>query len=247
VEDGRIHPGRIEEYFEKAREELDQYLGEQGKEALFQLGIPDMHERLAHMVGQMRLRMSSGQNLLDHAVEVAKMAMYMGQAVDANVDVLKRAGILHEIGHLEEHADDVHPTLLAAQLAKRYGESPAVVACIAHLHPDHPSTSPEAHLLEAAEGLALSAPGIHKEGLERYIQHMEHIEKMVMGFKGVRKVYAMKAGRELLVLVDTEQVDDEYTIWIAKDISERIEHEVRFSGQVKIQVVRETRVTDYAT
>jgi ribonucrease Y len=247
VEDGRIHPGRIEEYVDKAREELDQYLMEQGREALFHLGIPDMHERLAHMVGQMKLRMSFGQNLLEHSVEVAKVSMYMAQAVDANVGVVKRAGILHEIGHLEEHPDDVHPTMLSAQLAKRYGESPAVVACIAHLHPDHPSTSPEAHLLEAAENLALSAPGLHKEGLERYIQHMEFVEKMVMGFKGVRKVYAMKAGRELLVLVDTEAVDDEYTIWLAKDISERLEHEVRFSGQVKVQVVRETRVTDYAT
>lgn len=247
VEDGRIHPGRIEEYVEKAREEMDSYLMEQGREAMFQLGIPDMHERLSQMAGQMKLRMSFGQNLLEHSIEVAKVAMYMAQAVDANVATVKRAGILHEIGHLEEHPDDTHPTLLSAQLAKRYGEAPAVVACISHLHADHPSTLPEAHILEVAENLALSAPGLHKEGLERYIQHMDGIEKMVMGFKGVRKVFAMKAGRELLVLVDTVQVDDEYTIWLAKDISERLEHEVRFSGQIKVQVVRETRVTDYAT
>ena len=247
VEDGRIHPGRIEEYVERAKEELDSYLLDQGKDALFQLGIPDMHERLAYYVGLMKLRMNYGQNLLDHSMETAKVAVYMAQSVDANVDVIKRAGILHEIGLIEEQTGDVHPTVVSAQIAKRYGESQAVVACISHLHPDHPSTSPEAHLLEAAENLSLSAPGLYKEGLERYIQNMEAIERMVMGFKGVKKVYAMKAGRELLVLVETEIVDDEYTVWLAKDISERIEHEIRFSGQIKVQVVRETRVTDYAT
>jgi ribonuclease Y len=137
--------------------------------------------------------------------------------------------------------------LLAANMAKRFGESPAVVACIAHLHPDHPSTLPEAHLLEAAENLALTAPGVHKEGLEKYIEHMESLEQMVRGFKGVQRVYAMKAGRELLILVDTQMVDDEYTLWLAKDIAERIEREVRFTGQIKIQVVRESRFVGYAT
>jgi len=247
VEDGRIHPGRIEEFVEKAREELDQYLFDQGKDALFALGIHDMHERLVTLVGRMALRMAYGQNLLEHSMETAKIALYMAQALDANVEIVKRAGILHEIGHIEEHTDDTHPTILASQLAKRFGEGPAVVASIAHLHPDHPSTLPEAHLLETAENLALAAPGVHKEGLSRYIQTLDSLEQMVMGFKGVKKVYAMKAGRELLILVEPEMVDDEYTVWLAKDIRERIEHEVRFTGQVKVQVVRETRHVDFAT
>jgi ribonuclease Y len=180
-------------------------------------------------------------------METTKIALYMAQAVDANSETVKRAGILHEIGHIEEHTDEVHPTILSAQLAKRYGESPAVVTCIQHLHPDHPSTLPEAHLLEAAENLALTAPGVYKLGLEKYVEHMEQLEQMIKGFKGVSKVYAMKAGRELLVLVDSKNVDDEYTLWLAKDIAERIEREVRFTGQIKVQVVRETRHVDFAT
>jgi len=247
VEDGRIHPGRIEEFVDKAREQMDEQIFERGRDALYALGIHNMPERLVILIGRMSMRMTHGQNLLEHSLETAKIAMYMAQALDANVEVCKRAGILHEVGHIEEHTDDTHPTLLAAQLARRFGEDPQVVSAIAHLHPDHPSTLPEAHLLETAENLALAAPGVHKEGLERYIQHLESLEQMVMGFKGVKKVYAMKAGRELLVLVDTEMVDDEYTVWLAKDISERIEREVRFTGQVKVQVVRETRYSDFAT
>jgi ribonuclease Y len=247
VEDGRIHPARIEEFFEKAGEQAEEMIMNQGREALFSLGIPNMHERLVHLVGRMRMRMTQGQNLLEHSLETAKVALYMAQAVDANTEVVKRAGILHEIGHIEEHPDDANPILAAAQLARRYGEPPAVVACIQHLHPDHPSTLPEAHLLEAAENLALAAPGLHKQGLEKYIEHMDQLEQMIRGFKGVQKVYAMKAGRELLVLVDSKNVDDEYTLWLAKDIAERIEREVRFTGQIKVQVVRETRHVDFAT
>jgi len=247
VEDGRIHPARIEEFFEKARDTVDESILVQGRDVLFHLGIPNMHEHLVNMVGRMRLRMSHGQNLLEHGIEVAKIAMYMAQVVGANVETVKRAGILHEIGHIEEHMDDQHPLLMAANMAKRFGETPQVVACIAHLHPDHPSTLPEAHLLEAAENLALTAPGVHKEGLEKYVEHMEALEQMVKGFKGVQRVYAMKAGRELLVLVDTQMVDDEYTLWLAKDIAERIEREVRFTGQIKVQVVRESRFVGYAT
>ncbi len=247
VEDGRIHPARIEEFHEKARGQVDEIIMQQGRDTLFHLGIPDMHERLIHLVGRMRFRMMHGQNLLEHSIETAKIALFMAQALDANGDIVKRAGILHEIGHIEENMGDVHPALAASHLAKRFGESPAVAACIAHLHADHPSTLPEAHLLETAENLALSAPGVHKHGLEKYIEHMDSLEQLIMGFKGVKKVYAMKAGRELLVLVDSASVDDEYTIWLAKDIAERIEREVKFTGQVKVQVVRETRFVGYAT
>jgi len=247
VEDGRIHPARIEEFYEKCRDKFEESIVGYGRDALFHLGIPAMHEHLVQLVGRMRLRMSQGQNLLEHSLETAKIAAYMAQALGLNVDVVKRAGILHEVGHIEEHTDDTHPTLVAAQLAKRFGESPAVAACIAHLHPDNPSMLPEAHLLEAAENLALTAPGVQKQGLERYVEHMEQLEALVRGFKGVRTAYAMKAGREILVLVDAAQVDDEYTLWLAKDVAERIEREVRFTGQVKVQVVRETRHVGYAT
>jgi ribonuclease Y len=247
VEDGRIHPARIEEFFEKCRGEFEEKVAGYGREALFHLGITDMHEHLAQLVGRMRLRMAQGMNLLEHSMETAKIAVFMAQALSLNVEVVKRAGILHEIGHIEEHLDDTHPVHVAAQLAKRFGEPPAVQAAIAHLHPDTPSMLPEAHLLEAAENLALSAPGLHKQGLEKYIEHMEALEAVVKGFKGVKAAHAMKAGREILVMVDPAQVDDEYTLWLAKDVAERIEREVRFTGQIKVQVVRETRHVGFAT
>jgi len=247
VEDGRIHPARIEEFYQKCKEQFDASINEYGKETLFQLGILDMHEHLVYLVGRLRFRLMFGQNLLEHSVETAKIAISMAQAVDANVEVVKRAGILHEIGQIEEHVDDTHPMVLSSQIAKRFGESPAVVACIAHLHPDSPSSMPEAHILEAAEGLALMAPGVEKQGLERYVEHMESLETMVRGFKGVKEAYAIKAGRELLVLVDTESVDDDYTVWLAKDIAERIDREVKFAGRIKVQVVREARHVGYAT
>ncbi len=247
VEDGRIHPARIEEMAQKCHETVEAALLEQGKEALFHLGVLTMHERLAALVGRMKVRTAGGQSLLEHSVEVAKIAAYMGQCLGIPVEPLKRAAILHEVGHVEEHLDDTHPVLLAAQLARQFGESPTVVSAISHLHPDHPSPLPEAHLLEVAEHLALSVPGIHKEGLERHVEHLEHVEKLVMGMKGPEKVYAMKAGRELLVMVDPKNVDDEATIWLAKDIAERLEREVRFTGTIKVQVIRETRSVDYAT
>lgn len=246
VEDGRIHPARIEEFNEKAREQIEETLFEQGKEALFQLGIYNMHDYLITMVGRMRLRTALGQNLLEHSMETAKIATFIGQAVDVNVDTIKRAGILHEIGHLDEQFGETHPVLLAAQIAKQYGEPQAVVDCIAHLHPDHPSTAPEAHILESAEHLSLAIPGIHREGLEKYVEHLEAIERMVMEFKGVQKAYAVKAGRELLVFLDPGQADDEYTVWLAKDVAERLERETQFAGQIKVQVVRESRHIAYA-
>jgi len=247
VEDGRIHPARIEETHEKCRETVEAHIFETGKEALFSLGITTMHDRLTALVGRMRLRSAGGQNLLEHSLETAKIAVYIGQALGIPTEPLKRAAILHEIGHIEEHLDDTHPALLASQLARQFGESPTVVAALAHLHPDHPSPSPEAHVLEVAEQLALSVPGIHRDGLERHIEHLEHIENLIMGMKGPEKVYALKAGRELIVLVDPKKMDDEQTIWLAKDIAERLEREVRFTGQIKVQVIRETRSVDYAT
>lgn len=247
VEDGRIHPARIEETHEKCRETVEATLFEQGKEALFHLGILTMNDRLTALVGRLRLRSAGGQNLLEHSIETAKIAVFIAQSIGIPVEPVKRAAILHEVGHIEEHLDDTPPALLASQLARQFGESPTVVSALAHLHPDHPSPLPEAHILETAEHLALSVPGISKEGLERYIEHLDHIEKLVMAMPGPERVYAIKAGRELLVMVDPKKMDDEQTIWLAKDIAERLEREVRFSGQIKVQVVRETRAVDFAT
>lgn len=247
VEDGRIHPARIEEFYLKAIETVEEYILTIGKEALYQLGIHNMNDKLIMSIGRLKLRTGYKSNLLEHSMETAKIATYIGQMLSANIDTIKRAGILHEIGHVEEHTGDINPIILSAQLAKQYGETTSVANVISHLAKQTDSAILEARILDVAEHLAISVPGISTEPLDKYIDHLENIEKMVHSMRGVERVYAMKAGRELLIYVRPNEVDDEYTLWLSKEIAEKLEQEVRFAGQIKVQVVRETRHIDYAT
>lgn len=247
VEDGRIHPARIEEFYLKAIESMDQHIYDIGKEALYHLGIHKMNDKLIMSVGRLKLRVGYKGNLLEHSIETAKIATYIGQMLNANVEALKRAAILHEIGHVEEHIGEVHPILFSAQLAKQYGEPQSVVNIITQLIRESETKILEARILEVSEHLAISVPGISSENFEKYIDRIEGIERMVSAMRGVERVYAMKAGRELLVYVKPKEVDDEYTVWLSKEIAEKLEQEVKFSGQIKVQVIRETRYIDYAT
>lgn len=247
VEDGRIHPARIEEFYLKAIETVEEHIHSIGKEALYQLGIHNMHDKLMMSIGRLKLRTGYKGNLLEHSMETAKIATYIAQMLSANIDTVKRAAILHEIGHVEEHTGDISPILLAAQLAKQYGEPSSVVNVIAHLAKQTDSTILEARILDVAEHLAITVPGISTESLDKYIDRLDNIEKMVHSMRGVERAYAMKAGRELLIYVRPKEVDDEYTLWLSKEIAEKLEQDIRFSGQIKVQVVRETRHIDYAT
>ncbi len=247
VEDGRIHPARIEEFYLKAIDTVEEHIHSIGKEALYQLGIHNMHDKLIMSIGRLKLRTGYKGNLLEHSMETAKIATYIAQMLSANVETIKRASILHEIGHVEEHTGDISPLLLAAQLAKQYGESQSVVNIITHLAKQTDSAILEARILDVAEQLAISVPGISADNLEKYIDRLDAIEKMVHSMRGVERAYAMKAGRELLIYVKPKEVDDEYTLWLSKEIAEKLEQEVRFSGQIKVQVLRETRHIDYAT
>lgn len=247
VEDGRIHPARIEEFYLKAIETVEEHIFTIGKEALYQLGIHKMHDKLIMSIGRLKLRTGYKGNLLEHSMETAKIATYIAQMLSANIETVKRAAILHEIGHVEEHTGDVAPIVLAAQLAKQYGESPSVVNVITHLAKQTDSAILEARILDVAEQLAITVPGISTESLDKYIDRLDNIEKMVHSMRGVERAYAMKAGREFLVYVKPKEVDDEYTLWLSKEIAEKLEQEIRFSGQIKVQVVRETRHIDYAT
>ncbi|HQO19015.1 MAG TPA: ribonuclease Y [Acidobacteriota bacterium] len=248
VEDGRIHPARIEEFYEKACLIVEETLYEVGKEALYQLGIHNMHDKLVGSVGRLKLRSGySAGNLLEHSMETAKISAYIGQMLGANVEHIKRAAILHEIGHVEEQTGDTNPVLLSSQLAKQYGEPQAVVNIVSNLVKQSESTLLEARILDVAEHLSVSVPGVSRDGLEKYIERLDQIEKMVHQMRGVDRVFAMKAGRDLLVYVKPKEVDDEYTMWLSKEIAEKLEQEVRFSGQIKVQVIRETRHINFAT
>lgn len=247
VEDGRIHPARIEEFHLKAIESVEQTIMNVGKEALYQLGIHKIHDKLILSIGRLKLRTGYKGNLLEHSMETAKIATYIGQMLNANVESLKRAAILHEIGHVEEQIGDINPILYSAQLCKQYGESQSVVNIITHLAKQMESTILEARILDVAEHLAISVPGISTEDLSKYIDRIEAIEKMVLSMRGIDKVFTMKAGREIYVYVKPKEVDDEYTLWLSKEIAQKLEQEIKFSGQIKVQVVRETRHIDYAT
>jgi len=247
VEDGRIHPARIEEFYLKAIETVETHILTIGKEALYQLGIHNMHDKLMMSIGRLKLRTGYKGNLLEHSMETAKIATYIAQMLSANIETVKRAAILHEIGHVEEHTGDTSPIILAAQLAKQYGEPPSVVNVITHLAKQTDSAILEARILDVAEHLAITVPGISTESLDKYIDRLDNIEKMVHSMRGVERAYAMKAGRELLIYVKPKEVDDEYTLWLSKEIAEKLEQDIRFSGQIKVQVVRETRHIDYAT
>ncbi len=246
VEDGRIHPARIEETVELVKEGMDGFLLEEGRDALFHLEIPTVHNHLAQLVGRLRLRSASGQNLLEHSVEVAKMAAFMAQNLDFNVEVCLRAGILHEIGQFDEMPKDDHPYVIAANTARRFGEPPKVYQAIQSLHPNFPPQTSEGALLRTAERLAQSFPGISKEGLERHIQRLDDLEALAKSFPGVSSAYCLRAGRELMVMVDADEVDDDYTRWLAKDIADRLRFEHKLPGRVRVVVLRETRVVDYA-
>ncbi len=247
VEDGRIHPARIEEFYIKAIESVEEHLLEVGKEALYQLGIHKMDDKLILSVGRLKLRTGYKGNLLEHSMETAKIATYIGQVLSANVEVLKRAAILHEIGHVEDQIGETNPILYSAQLARQFGESHSVVNVITSLAKQMDSTILEARILDVAEHLAITVPGISSDDLSKYIDRLDNIEKMVLQMRGVDRVYTMKAGREIYVYVKPKEVDDEYTLWLSKEIAQKLEQEVRFSGQIKVQVVRETRHIDYAT
>jgi ribonuclease Y len=247
VEDGRIHPARIEEFYIKAIESVEEHLLEVGKEALYQLGIHKMDDKLILSVGRLKLRTGYKGNLLEHSMETAKIATYIGQVLGANVEVLKRAAILHEIGHVEDQIGETNPILYSAQLARQFGESHSVVNVITSLAKQMDSTILEARILDVAEHLAITVPGISSDDLSKYIDRLDNIEKMVLQMRGVDRVYTMKAGREIYVYVKPKEVDDEYTLWLSKEIAQKLEQEVRFSGQIKVQVVRETRHIDYAT
>ncbi|MCG6964222.1 MAG: ribonuclease Y [Acidobacteria bacterium] len=246
VQDGRIHPARIEEVVTKVQAEMDEKLFSDGEAAALEMGIPDLHPELVKLVGRLQFRSSYGQNALLHSMEVGWLASHMAGELGTDAAVAKRAGLLHDIGKAVDREMEGTHLELGRELLRRYGESDEVIHAMECHHGDYDPQSVEAVLVTAADALSAARPGARREILENYIKRLEKLESLAADFKGVEKAYAIQAGRELRIIVESGKVTDEEALWVARDLAKKIEAELTYPGQIKVTVIRETRAVEYA-
>ncbi len=246
IVDGRIHPARIEEMVEKSKKEVDNYIREQGEQATFDTGVHGLHPELIRLLGRLKFRTSYGQNVLKHSIEVAHLAAAMAAELGADVKLAKRAGLLHDLGKAVDHEVEGPHVQIGADLVKKYKESSEVIHAVAAHHGDIEATTVEAVLVQAADAISAARPGARRETLESYIKRLEKIEEIANSFNGVEKSFAIQAGREVRIMVKPEDVSDSEIVYIARDIVKRIEDELEYPGQIKVNVIRETRAIEYA-
>ncbi|MFZ5452148.1 MAG: ribonuclease Y [Thermodesulfobacteriota bacterium] len=246
ISDGRIHPGRIEEIVDKVNQELETNIREAGEEAAFDTGVHGLHPELIKLLGKLKFRTSYSQNVLKHSVEVCYLTGIMAAELGINVKHAKRAGLLHDIGKaVDQESEGVH-ALIGGDLAKRYGESPKVVHAVAAHHEDVPPESVLAVLVQAADTLSGARPGARREMLETYVKRLEDLEKIARSFNGISKSYAIQAGREIRLIVESDKVNDEESALLCREVAKKIESDLTYPGQVKVTVIRETRTVEYA-
>jgi ribonuclease Y len=246
IADGRIHPARIEEIVERIKGNFDTYLRREGENAVLELGIKEINPELYFYLGKLKFRSSFGQNVLEHSKDVAMIAAMLAREIGVNVNICKRAGLLHDIGKAIDRETEGTHTSLSVELTKKYGESAAVQDAIASHHMDTEFHSIEAVLIQAADSISAARPGARREILETYIKRLEKLEELSKSFPGVTKAYALQAGREIRVIVNANELDDNHTFLICKDIAKKIQDEMEYPGQIKVSVIREVRAIEYA-
>ena len=244
--DGRIHPARIEEVVAKVEKELADHIREMGEQAVFDLGISDMHPELIKTLGRLKYRTSYGQNILQHSLETARLCSYMAAELGVDMASAKRAGLLHDIGKALSYEMEGTHALIGAELAKKCGEAPGVIHAIAAHHNEEEPRTIVAVLVQAADAISSARPGVRRESLESHIKRMEKLESIADSFDGVTKAFAIQAGRELRIMVEPTEINDNEAAMLARDICKKIEQELEFPGQIKVTVCRETRATEYA-
>jgi len=247
IQDGRIHPGRIEEVVEKVKQEIEEEIKESGERAIFEVGIHKMHPELIRLIGRLKYRTSYGQNVYQHSIETAFICGILASELGLDYKIARRAGLLHDIGKAVDHEIPGSHAIIGAELAKKYGEREEIVNAIASHHDEVEKTSIYSILVQAADALSGARPGARGETYESYIKRLEELEKIPMEFDGVTKAYAIQAGREVRVIVENDKVSDDYAYVLAKDIAKKVEKELTYPGQIKVTVIRETRAIEYAS
>ncbi len=246
ISDGRIHPARIEEVVEKVKSEFDESIRQEGEASLLELNIAGVHPELVKLLGRLRYRTSYGQNVLKHSKEVAFLAGIMAGELKVDIHVARRAGLLHDIGKAVDREMEGSHLELGIDLLRKFGETEEVIHAMACHHGDYDPETVEAVLVTASDALSAARPGARREILETYVKRLEKLEEIASGFRGVQKTFAIQAGREIRIIVDSERIADEQALWLSKDIARRVEAELTYPGQIKVTVIRETRAIEYA-
>ena len=246
IEDGRIHPAKIEEMVEKAKEEVENTIKEEGERAVLETGVVGLHPDLVKLIGKLKYRTSYGQNVLNHSIEVSNLARIMAEELGLDPKLARRAGLLHDIGKALDHDMEGTHVEIGVEILKKYKENDKVINAVQAHHGDVEPQTIEAVLVQAADAISASRPGARRETLETYIKRLEALENIADSFEGVEKSFAIQAGREIRIIVRPDKITDDQMVLMARDIAKKVEDEMEYPGQIKINIVRETRVVDYA-
>lgn len=246
IDDGRIHPAKIEEMVEKAKEELENTIKEEGERAVLETGVIGLHPDIVKLIGKLKYRTSYGQNVLNHSIEVSNLARIMAEELGLDTKLARRAGLLHDIGKALDHDMEGTHVEIGVEVLRKYKENPLVINAVEAHHGDVEPQTLEAVLVQAADAISASRPGARRETLEAYIKRLQNLEEIADSFEGVEKSFAIQAGREVRVVVKPEKISDDKMTILARDLSKKIEAEMDYPGQIKVNVIRETRVVDYA-